>query len=372
MQWFRNLKTGTKIITLVILIAISLAGVGFTGYYYIKLSNTNTNVIYSNKLLAISYLKEARADNRNIEGMVYRLFLALQTKDQEQQLKNQMNNLVKQYDQNITHYKQLKLDPYEVGIIAKYDDELGQYRDKSDKAMRIATNDDKISGYKYFTDIAIPHLEKTNTFLQDLSDYNDKTAKELMDQSNKNFATSTKIIISISMVAILFALGIGLIVGRLISVSLNKVVANINEIAGGNLSLGEVNLNSKDEIGIIAKAVNGMAANLRDLIGQVATSAKQVASFSEELTTSAEQQAQATNQVSMAISGVAAGTEKQSNAIDETSTAIEQISRLICWLSTPRSRRPGLASKVADSQWWPRKCANLPNSLQNPPSRLPL
>ncbi len=346
-KWFRNLKTGTKIIALVIFVAISLAGVGFTGYYYSKLSNANTNVIYSNKLLAISYIKEARADNRNIEGVVYQLFLALLTEDQEQQMKNQMNNLVKQYDQNITYYKQSRLDPYELDTMAKYDDELRQYRDEFDKAMQIATNGDKIGGYKYFTDIAIPHLEKTNTFLQDLSDYNDKTAKELMDQSNENFATSTKIILSFSLVAISFALGIGLMVGRLISVSLDKVVANINEIAAGNLSIGEVHLNSKDEIGIIAKSLNVMAANLRDLIGQVATSAQQVASFSEELTASAEQQAQVSNQVAMAISGVAAGIEKQSNAIDETSTAIEQISAAIQQVAASSSEVAEQACKTS-------------------------
>lgn len=85
-------------------------------------------------------------------------------------------------------------------------------------------------------------------------------------------------------------------------------------------------LKMKDEIGVLAKATNGISINLRGLIRNVAQSAEQVAASAEELTASAEQQAQATNQVAVAIMSVATGTEKQSNAIEETSLVMDHIS----------------------------------------------
>jgi len=347
MKWFRNLKTGTKIIALVVLMAIFLASVGFIGFYYSKQSNDNTNSIYSSKLLAISYIKEERADSRNIQNILYRLFLAPLTKDEEQQLQSQMKNLAKQYDQNMQNYKQIRLDPHEAESVLKLDDEVQQYRDEREKALQMVNNGDKLGGYKYFIDQAVPYMENTNNILQDLSDYNEKSAKQLLDQSNQNFVVSTKIVIGISVAAILLAIVIGLVIAQMIANPLIAMVAHVGEIAVGNLTIEDVKVNSKDEIGELGMALNTMVGNLRRLIKQVTESAESVASSSEALSSSAEQQAQATNQVAVAIQGVAGGTEKQNTAIDETSTAIEQISAAIQEVAASSNEVAGQATQTS-------------------------
>lgn len=329
MKWFRNLKTGTKIIALVILMAIFLSGVGFTGYYYSEQANKITNILYTNKLQAISWIKEARADNRNAQIDAYLLFLAPLTKENAQKALADLNDRTKQYDEDIANYMKTNPGSLETEKTAKFNEELKAFRDERAQALQMAFNSDKLGGYNNFMDKAAPHMDNTDAILAELSAYTDQTAKQLMEDTNQKFAKSIKFVIGISAFAVMLALVIGLTVGRMISVPLSKVVANVNDIANGNLTIEDVKLDSKDEIGVLAKAINSMAANLRGLIGQVAVSAEQVASSSEELTASAEQQALATNQVAMAISDVAVGTEKQSNAIDETSTAIEQISAAI-------------------------------------------
>lgn len=329
MNWLRNLQTGKKILCLVVMMTIFLAGVGFTGYHYSRESNINTNILYTHKLQAISWLKEARVDNRVAQIDMYLLFLASLSKDDEQKTQNDLKDRTDQYDQDIANYKKTNPEPYEIERLPKFNDEIRQYRSERSKALQMLSNGDKLGSYKYFMDNAVPHMTNADTILADLSNYSDKSAKQLMDETNRNFAVSNKIELSISIISILLALAVGLMIGRLISGPLSKVVNNVNEIAGGNLSIEDIQLNAKDDIGILAKSVNHMAVNLKDLIRQVATSAEQVASSSEELTASAEQQAQAANQVAAAISSVAAGTEKQSNAIGETSTAVEQISAAI-------------------------------------------
>lgn len=329
MKWLRNLNTGTKIISLVILMALFLAGVGFSGYYFSKESNTNSNSMYTNKLLPISYIKEARADNRNVQGIMYRLLLAPLTPSEELELKSKMNKLIEEYNQEITNYKSTSLDAYEVEQLAEFTEELQIYRAERDKALEMASNGDKLGGYNYLLDKATVHMDEADSILVQLSDYNDKTAQELMEESNRNFATSVKIALAISFVAIVLALGIGTVVSRLISVPLKKAVKNITEIAEGNLAIDNLKIDSKDEIGELAKAMDMMSNNLKELIGKVAQTSEQVASSAEELNASAEQNSQAATQVASAITDVAAGTEKQSSAIDETSATIEQMSASI-------------------------------------------
>ena len=329
MKALLNLRVGSKIIALVLIMAVFLSVVGYTGYYNNLKSNEIINTLYTDKLQSISLLKEARATNRNIQGIAYRLLTAPLTQAEYLDLKSEMDSLITQFNDNWTSYKQTNPDAYEQDMFPGFESELESYRDEREKALAIASAGNEEEGFRYFTSQVTPHMEKLNSILLEISDYNDQTSKEMMAQANEDFKSSTRAIIIVLAAAVVLAIAVGTFIGRLISVPLNKVVANVNEIARGNLTVDAVKLNTKDEIGILAQAVNQMTANLRDLIQHTSASAEQVASSSEELSASSEQQALATSQVAAAIADVAAGTEKQSIAIDKTSMAIEQISAAI-------------------------------------------
>ncbi|AFL99888.1 methyl-accepting chemotaxis protein [Desulfitobacterium dehalogenans ATCC 51507] len=347
MKALLNLKVGTKIITLVMLMAVFLSVVGYTGYYNNLKSNEIINTLYTDKLKSISLLKEARAVNRNVQGMFYRLLTAPLTQAEYLELKTEMETQINQFNENWTNYKQTNPDTYEQDRFPTFETALEQYRAEREKALAIASAGNGEEGFRYFTSEVTPHMEKVNSILLEISDYNDQTSKEMMDQANEDFKSSTRTIIIVLAAAVLLAIAVGTFIGRLVSVPLNKVVANVNEIARGNLTVEEVRLDTKDEIGILAKAVNQMAANLKNLIQHVSVSAEQVASSSEELSASSEQQALATSQVAAAITDVATGTEKQSMAIDETSTAIEQISAAIQQVAATSSEVAEQASNTS-------------------------
>ncbi|KTE89655.1 chemotaxis protein [Desulfitobacterium hafniense] len=347
MKALQNLRVGTKIIALVMLMAVFLSVVGYTGYYNNLKSNDIINTLYTDKLRSISLLKEARAANRNIQGISYRLLTAPLTQTEYLELKNEMDALITQFNEIWTNYKQTNPDTYEQDMFPTFESELEQYRTEREEALAIASAGNEKEGFRYFTREVTPHMEKLNSILLEISDYNDRTSKEMMDQANEDFKSSTRVIIIVLAAAVVLAIAVGTFIGRLISVPLNKVVTNVNEIARGNLTVEAVKLDTKDEIGILAQAVNQMAANLKDLIKHVSVSAEQVASSSEELSASSEQQALATSQVATAIADVAAGTEKQSMAIDDTSMAIEQISAAIQQVAATSSEVAEQASNTS-------------------------
>ncbi len=347
MKALQNLRVGTKIIALVMLMAVFLSVVGYTGYYNNLKSNDIINTLYTDKLRSISLLKEARAANRNIQGISYRLLTAPLTQTEYLELKNEMDALITQFNEIWTNYKQTNPDTYEQDMFPTFESELEQYRTEREEALAIASAGNEEEGFRYFTREVTPHMEKLNSILLEISDYNDRTSREMMDQANEDFKSSTRVIIIVLATAVVLAIAVGTFIGRLISVPLNKVVTNVNEIARGNLTVEAVKLDTKDEIGILAQAVNQMAANLKDLIKHVSVSAEQVASSSEELSASSEQQALATSQVATAIADVAAGTEKQSMAIDDTSMAIEQISAAIQQVAATSSEVAEQASNTS-------------------------
>lgn len=79
------------------------------------------------------------------------------------------------------------------------------------------------------------------------------------------------------------------------------IAKRLNAVADGDLTVEEVKMNSKDEVGELAQDFNHMIKNIRYLIGEVNLSTKQVAASSKELTLGAEHTGQATEHITIAI-----------------------------------------------------------------------
>jgi methyl-accepting chemotaxis protein len=121
--------------------------------------------------------------------------------------------------------------------------------------------------------------------------------------------------------AILTLLGISLVVlscirfSMMLTRSLIRLKTHADELASGNLSLDDLPVESRDEIGHLTQAFNAMKQNIRQLVVQMKTTAEEVAASSEELTANAEQSAQAANQVAVSITDTAYGVDRQVNAL---------------------------------------------------------
>lgn len=132
----------------------------------------------------------------------------------------------------------------------------------------------------------------------------------------------------ISFVALMVGIGIGIAINRSVVGALRAVTGDLARLAKGDYSftVPEVFLTKKDEIGIMAQAMDNMLKAMRGVIGQVSHSSEQLAASSEQLTASSEQAAQAANQVAEAITEVATGATNQLNTVDETTNVVEQLS----------------------------------------------
>lgn len=138
-------------------------------------------------------------------------------------------------------------------------------------------------------------------------------------------------------IALGYKFGIIALLGIVISVAVSwilasKITRNVvmltrrtQKLAKGDLTVVDIDINSKDEIAELAVAIMHMAENLRALIRDIAQTAEQVAASSEELTASAEQSAYASVQVAASVNKVAGGTGKQLHVVNDTSVVVEEM-----------------------------------------------
>lgn len=124
--------------------------------------------------------------------------------------------------------------------------------------------------------------------------------------------------------ALIFAMIIGIVVfiiinnyiSRGISKSLEKSVVLAQNIANGNLDVS-IDINQKDEIGILVSALNAMAQKLREIVYNITTGSKNIAAASQQLSSASIQLSQGANQQASSV-------EEISSTMEEIATNIEQ------------------------------------------------
>ncbi|BFH63196.1 methyl-accepting chemotaxis protein [Paenibacillus azoreducens] len=189
--------------------------------------------------------------------------------------------------------------------------ELADIKNKSADYFRINLNDkdymanlfsSKLTGWKYLA------------FIEE---------SELTAEANQlgrlNFITSS----ICALLSILLALGVASSITKPIKVVVNK----LKEISAGDFT-GEVPasvLRKKDEIGILGQSLQAMQNSMRQLVGEVRSTAKTLAASSEQLSEHTAESTRQIKEVDSIVKIVAAGAETQMRGTEEGSKAMEEM-----------------------------------------------
>ncbi|MDR3565658.1 MAG: methyl-accepting chemotaxis protein [Negativicutes bacterium] len=326
LEFIQNLKTGQKIIALIMIMAVFLSAVGVVGYYYTGKMSQQIQQIAANNLLSVKWLNEIRVYTGATEAAITRVVNPLTI---DKFFIDEKIAEIKKRDESIekllANYQQLTLSPFEKERVSVLELELGSYRTEVQKVVDLILAGRKSEGYSSFTQNAKPHLDAANALLMELSEYSSRQAEETSRQNQKEAVIARSTVVVTSLLAIILAVLLGLLLSRFTARRLATVEMALNEVSRGNLQCNELEIAASDDIGTIAQDVNKMVVNLRTIVNQVAESAEQVAASSEELTANAEQSAQTVSQVASVISEVAGSAQEQLQAVDQTSITINQM-----------------------------------------------
>ena len=113
---------------------------------------------------------------------------------------------------------------------------------------------------------------------------------------------------------------VSVVLGRHITQAVEMVAARADSIAAGDLSGAELKLETRDQIGSLAEAMNRMQGSLRTIIGTVADTAG-------TLTGSAVSMRSASDQIHKRIDQQSQQTQQAATAMQEMSASIAEVSR---------------------------------------------
>lgn len=147
-------------------------------------------------------------------------------------------------------------------------------------------------------------------------------------------------IILVSIVVLVFSMLVAVFLSKYISKPIEKVSKVAQKISDYDLTIDKVTVDSKDEIGVLAKTFNIMLDSISNLIKEISLSSESLHNTSESLSEMANNASSATDEVSKSINEIASSTNKQTSflsdgtektnkladSINEVSSSIQRVS----------------------------------------------
>lgn len=160
-------------------------------------------------------------------------------------------------------------------------------------------------------------------------------------------SSMNKIVLSTIILGSIIAIIAAFFISKNIADPINEAADYVGVLGTNDFSVDvpEVYLNRKDEVGLIAHAIDKLTNTMRETIHGINDTATQVSASSQELTATSDQSAYATEQIAHTVDDIASGAssqaadvEKGTNAMNEIGMAIERNSEAMKVLEEVNNR----------------------------------
>ncbi len=175
-------------------------------------------------------------------------------------------------------------------------------------------------------------LQRDITTLIELEDQLKNDA--IKEQASISARTET-LVVSLSLAGLLIGIVSAVFITRSITGAISRMLTLIQEVAGNNLAIEDMEIRSEDEIGQAGVALNKMKNSLREVVQSIAGTAEHVASASEEISSSATLQSQ--------------GAETQKDQTAQVATAMQEMSSTVLQVSENSGKAAEASRKAAET-----------------------
>ncbi|MFA6312165.1 MAG: methyl-accepting chemotaxis protein [Sterolibacterium sp.] len=185
---------------------------------------------------------------------------------------------------------------------------------------------------KVFGDKLRPTYDAYLKTLTDWADHEDEASKKVGEGAAALATSTMTLVMALAAGAMLIGAGMAYWVTRSITQPLNEAVGVADELANGNLMV-KIEVDSKDETGLLLTSMSNMVGKLSQIIGEVNTA-------SEALNNAA-------GQVSQTAQSLSQSSSEQAASVEETTASIEEMTASINQNTENAKVTDGMASKSA-------------------------
>jgi methyl-accepting chemotaxis protein len=328
---FKNMKIGTRLGLGFGLLLLLLGIVAFIGIT--RMAGLNESI---DKVVLDRWPKTVQANNVidlvNEQARIIRNIIILEDpeemkRERERILEDRrkISELMEKLETTITSEEGKK-------YIQAIKESRAHYAADSDKALVFAMEGKNAEAARMlFGDLRKSQREFFKA-VNDLVGYQGRLMDEAGVQTTQDYEAGRNLMLVLSCVAAFFGIAIAFWVTRSITRPINEAVGVANQLAEGDLT-ARIQVDSKDETGMLLTAMQNMVNKLSEIIGEVRGAADNLSSASEEVSATAQSLSQ--------------GSSEQAASVEETSASVEQMSASINQNTENAKITDGMASQAS-------------------------
>ncbi len=198
--------------------------------------------------------------------------------------------------------------------------------------------------------------------VNELVEYNSSNASRVSLEGNSQYARSSALLFIVSLITVAFAIAAATFILMNTLIPLKKLRISLRELAekGGDLTQ-KIDINSKDEIGDLARGVNAFIQNIRQILGEVKVASDSAGQAGEKVSGYLLDLNSYVEETSAAVEELAAGTEETAAAAQEVNASSHEIESAVTSIAEKAQegseavqkiskRAAGLKASAAQSQ----------------------
>jgi methyl-accepting chemotaxis protein len=325
MKWFNNLKIANKLILSFTTISFLIGIVGYIGIANMRKINLSAETMYKVDMNNIQTISEIKQNLLQIDSDIV-LILYEGDRSKIPTIQEEIQELTDRNNKRITEYKKIITTAENRKLFEEFEKELESYRSNRAELIKYVHDSKYEEAFGVYSKVRESRL-RMFIKLDDEIALVSGLAEKSYETNKVIFNSSLYLIIIIIVIGIVLALSLGLVISKMISKRLNKVVLFAEAIGEGDFSKN-IDINTKDEIGGLAKALNKARENIRVLVSEIVSSSSDISAFSEELSSTMEEVATQMETVDEAVEQIAKGAQNLSVTTEEVSVSTEEINSI--------------------------------------------
>jgi methyl-accepting chemotaxis protein len=312
MNWYKNAKTSTKLLLAFGILAALLGGVGYQGIVAAAKLNDSLATLYNAHLLGMAYVDDAKAAVPMI-GRELRQSLLVSDVAQRQQCTQKVQEYFGTLEEALAGAEKKLVSAAGKAELVKIQHWEPQYRQLVLEIVHLAEARqdkeaiEKIAKAKVLGDELAESCDR-------LGDMKQALGKQAFEESSALYYSMRTTLIAVSSGSVILALIMGILIARLISRPLGQAAEVLRAVGDRDLTR-TLAIDTRDEIGEMARALNRACDGVRHAMSDVRDSSGGVATAAEQLAAAAEQ--------------LSSGTQEQASSQEETSSSLQELSTAV-------------------------------------------
>jgi methyl-accepting chemotaxis protein len=290
MQWFRNLRTTSKILLLVTVMIVLLIVISAAGYNTASSIADDMNILYRDYAMPAIWMGEMKAYSLQNRRMLLSMLDTTETAAIESYA-SRINDSRKHIDELFTLYDNVNHTDEEKALVSKIKAATAKANKLQDEMIDAEKNNgiDERMLMRVRTGGDVADAANENTALIDeLVAMLVKRADDVSDKSSLAAGVNLTRITILSVLAVMLGLVLGLIISKMITGPILMIEKSIKTFAGGDLT-GSFPAIGKDELARMGRGLADMAEVLERIIRSVKAASQRIAESAEEFSALAEE-----------------------------------------------------------------------------------